>query len=484
MITIHDVETVANQGPFFPNWESLKGIGIPAWYSKGRYGIFIHWGVYSVPAYICEWYPRQMYIEGSPEFEHHVATYGEHTKFGYKDFIPMFKAENFNADDWVTLFKESGAQFVVPVAEHHDGFAMYNTDLSEWNAVKMGPMRDVVGELAKATVDHEMVFGLSSHRAEHCWFFDGGLKFPSDVQDPNFQGLYGPTQKGPEKLDDYASPEGPTPEFVQDWLLRCCELVDRYQPQLVWFDWWINHQNYKEALKLFAAYYYNRGKEWNKEVAINYKYDAYPEGAAILDIERGQLSGIRKDLWQNDTSIATNSWCYVDGLKHKSVDSIIDDLADLVSKNGALLLNVCPKADGTFPEEEKVMLREIGSWLQINGEAIFDVEPWKVFGEGPTEVAEGAFKDTDRTNYTPEDIRFTLGKSALYAIVLAWPETTFTISSLTLSNGLIHKAPSSVTLLGYEWPLEWKLTDEGLEITPPSLQPCDHAFVFKIEGLE
>src|SRR3712207_5314901 len=189
-------------GPFEPSLESLRQHRVPGWYQDGKFGIFIHWGVYCVPAFGNEWYPRNMYIQGSKEFEHHVATYGPHIQFGYKDFIPQLTAANFDADAWAGLFKQAGARFVVPVAEHHDGFQMYDSALSEWNAARMGPKRDIIGELAAATRKHGLVFGVSSHRAEHWFFFDGGAKFESDVRDPRYAGLYGPAQPAPPDFHD------------------------------------------------------------------------------------------------------------------------------------------------------------------------------------------------------------------------------------------------------------------------------------------
>ncbi|NLE61196.1 MAG: alpha-L-fucosidase, partial [Planctomycetes bacterium] len=250
-------DSVAGAEPvarFEPTWESLERYQVPQWYLDGKFGIFIHWGVYSVPAFGNEWYPRNMYLQDSKEFKHHLAKYGPHTKFGYKDFIPQFKAEKFDPNHWAEVFRKAGAKFIVPVAEHHDGFAMYDCSLSPWCAAKMGPKRDIVGELAAAVRKQGMVFGLSSHRAEHWWFFDGGMKFDSDVKDPQYASLYGPAQ--PEKASH------PDKAFLDDWLARTRELVDKYQPQLVWFDWWIQQPEFAPYLQEFAAYYYNKGAEW------------------------------------------------------------------------------------------------------------------------------------------------------------------------------------------------------------------------------
>ena len=262
---------------FEPTWESLQQYQVPDWYQNGKFGIFIHWGVYSVPAFGNEWYPRNMYLEGSPEFEHHVKTYGPQVKFGYKDFIPQLTGEKFDAEQWAQLFKEAGARFVVPVAEHHDGFAMYDCSFSDWTAVKMGPRRDIVGELAAAVRKHDLTFGVSSHRAEHWWFFDGGRRFDSDVQDPAYESFYGPAQ--PAASVSFTDPAWesrdwqprPHAKFLEDWLARTCELVDKYQPQIVWFDWWIVQHIFEPYLQRFAAHFYNRTANWGGGV-INYKH--------------------------------------------------------------------------------------------------------------------------------------------------------------------------------------------------------------------
>src|SRR5690606_19947864 len=264
---------------------------------------------------------------------HHRATYGPQDRFGYKDFIPRFTAEHFDAEAWATLFREAGAQFVVPVAEHHDGFQMYDSALSDWNAARMGPKRDIVGELAEAVREQAMVFGASSHRAEHWWFMNGGRSFPSDVQDPRYAAFYGPAQ--PKELP-------PNDQFLEDWLVRTCELVDQYRPQLVWVDWWIETDAFAPYLQQFASYYYNRAVEWNRGVAITYKRRAFPEATAGLEVERGQLAGIRERFWQTDTAVAKNSWGYPENNDFKQPADLIGDLVDIVSKNGALLLNIGP----------------------------------------------------------------------------------------------------------------------------------------------
>jgi alpha-L-fucosidase len=476
---LEQVEQVIAAGPFEPSWDSLKGFQVPEWYQDAKFGIFIHWGVYSVPAFGSEWYPRNMYKQGSREFDHHFETYGPHSKFGYKDFIPKFKAEKFDPKEWARLFKESGARYIVPVAEHHDGFPMYDCSFTEWSAVKMGPRRDVIGELAVAVREEGLHFGVSSHRAENWWFYDQGRTFDSDVGDPSNQGLYGAAQLR-EKAEDQSLP--PSREYLDDWLARTSELIDKYQPEVLWFDWWIAQPFFHNHLRRLAAFYYNRGVEWDMGFAINYKKhggSSFPDEAAVLDIERGQLSGMRKLFWQTDTSVSKNSWGYITDHDYKTADSIVDDLIDIVSKNGCLLLNIGPRADGTIPEPEVEILRSIGQWLKVNGEAIYGTRPWKVFGEGPTEVVEGTFNDTKRGSFTAEDIRFTSKDAVVFATFLAWPETgSLTIRAMGKDA---RTAPALVSLLGYEGSIDWRQTAEGLIVNLPEQRSGDYAFVLKIE---
>ena len=345
---LETIDKVIEQGPFKDNWESLSKFEAPKWYRNAKFGIFIHWGVYSVPAYDSEWYSRNMYVQGSKAYEHHLKTYGKHSEFGYKDFIPMFKAEKFDPDKWADLFARAGARYVVPVAEHHDGFQMYRSEISHWNAFEMGPKRDVLGELTLSCREKGIETGASSHRVEH-WFFMGhGKEFESDVKEPMSRGdFYWPAMPEQNHQDIFSEPV-PTEEYLQDWLVRTCEIVDRYQPRVLYFDWWIQHSAVKPYLKKLAAYYYNRAAEWGIEVAINYKHDAFLFGSAVPDVERGQFADVKPYFWQTDTAIALNSWCYTENNDFRPYQDILCDLVDIVSKNGTLLLNVGPKADGTI----------------------------------------------------------------------------------------------------------------------------------------
>ena len=472
------VDSTSAKGPYQPSWDSLVKYQVPDWYQDAKFGIFIHWGAYSVPAFGSEWYPRQMYLRDSKEFTHHVATFGPQAQFGYKDFIPRFKAERFDANAWAALFKKAGAKFVVPVAEHHDGFPMYDCSFTDWCAAKMGPKRDVVGELAASVRKEGLVIGASSHRAEHWWFFEGGKTFDSDVRDPKNAGLYGPAN--PQKTPDGKQSQ-PDQAYLNDWLARTSEIVDKYHPQLVWFDWWIEQPVFQPYLQRFASFYYNRGAEWKKGVAINYKNESFPAKAAVLDIERGKLDQLREQFWQTDTSIGLKSWGYIDGEKFRSADSLIDDLIDIVSKNGALLLNIGPRPDGTIPEEAQKILLDMGRWLAANGEAIYGTRPFKVFGEGPTKVLGGGFTDAKSAPFTGQDIRFTTKGKALYAIALDWPGSEMMVRSLNSEGPLKGRKIKSIRMLGAKDKIEWKQSAEGLKITPPAQRTGEYAYVFRID---
>ena len=481
---LDQIDEVISKGKYKDTWESLQQYRVPEWYGKAKFGIFIHWGVYSVPAFGSEWYSRNMYIQGSREYEHHLKTYGPHKDFGYKDFIPMFRAEKFDPREWADLFKKAGAQYVVPVAEHHDGFQMYDSELSEWNARKMGPRRDVLGELSGEFQRQGLVNGASSHRVEH-WFFMGhGKEFDSDIKEPLRRGdFYWPAMPEPDHYDLFSEP-APTQEYLSDWLCRCCEIVDKYRPKIIYFDWWIQHSAVKPYLRKFAAYYYNRGSEWGEGVVINYKQDAFMFGTAVVDVERGQFADVKPYLWQTDTSVAKNSWCYTEGNDYKTSTQIIRDLVDIVSKNGRLLLNVGPKADGTIPEEDKKILLEIGEWLKVNGEAIYGAGLWRKPAEGPTRIVEGQFADSEAKQYTKEDIRFTVKGSCLYAICLNM-QGADSVCIKSLAEADASKAPNfhgiirSVEVLGRGPAPEWVRDEEGLKVrTLPAKD--DKPVVFKI----
>jgi alpha-L-fucosidase len=480
---LKDVDSVNAQGPFRADWESLQKFEAPDWYRDAKFGIFIHWGVYSVPAFGSEWYPRLMYQTGSPEFKHHIATYGTQDKFGYKDFVPKFKAERYDPVAWAELFKKAGAKYVVPVAEHHDGFAMYDSGVSDWTAAKMGPHRDLIGDLARAVRAAGLHFGVSSHRVEHNFFLGVGRTFSSDINDPEYAAFYGPAHnwlnnKGGTPLDGdftYVSQA-----WTNDWLARSTELVEKYHPDIVYFDWWIGQASIRSNLTRFAAFYYNSSLKYGDHVGvINYKDYAMNEHSGVLDLERGQLGDIRPLYWQTDTSISNKSWGYIQDDTFKSPQFVIHQLIDIVSKNGNLLLNIGPRSDGTIPDEVQRVLLDVGEWLNINGEAIYGTRPWRAYGEGPTKVAAGSFHDTDTANYTPEDFRFTTKGDVLYVIGLAWPGTgEVLIHSLALTLG--GKRVQSVSLVGNEAKVQFSQGPDGLGVVLPNLAPPKYAYALRV----
>lgn len=462
------------QGPYQATVESLNKHIAPEWYADAKLGIFIHYGLFSVPGYsgVGCWYGNNMYITKNGAFRFHEENFGAPDRFGYKDFAPHLTGSQFDADAWVSLFKEAGAGFVVPVSCFHDGFAMWNSQLTDWNAVKTGPKRDYDGLLAAAARKQGLKFGVAWHAFFRPEFFGPGRRPGTDVQPPDAGtpwSFYGPATV--------------TREFINDGLGRLVELVDGYRPDLVWFDFdtqFVDH----EDLRRFAAFYFNRAAQWNKDVAINDKHeDFFPPHAIVLDFERGKTAGMRPELWQTDTSVSWRDWSYIRNDSFKTADELVRELVDIVSKNGVLLLDIGPRPDGSIPPEPQALLRSVGAWLKVNGEAIYGTRPcWALgFGEGPHNSGGGGFSDR-AVEYNAHDIRFTQKGNVVYAIAMDWPVVddhllvrAFSARAAVASGGI-----SSVKLLGSKEPLDWKLRDEGLSIRLPSRRPGDTAFAFAI----
>ena len=428
------------EGPYEASWQSIAAhYRTPEWFQDAKFGIFIHWGVYSVPAAGSEWYPKHMY---NGLAKAHREKWGRQSLFGYKDFIPMFKAEKFNASEWAELFREAGARYVIPTAEHHDGFAMYDSKLTRWNAKQMGPCRDIIGELAEAVRHEGLKFGVSNHRIEN-WDFMFPLNMPKDSTDlflPEYSDLYGPPQKpteqsgmGPKALAaaanggateaviNEAAQEGRHPQsdaFLNEWELRVHEIIDRYQPDLLYFDNGINYRSLDPWKLRLARYYYNSARHWQKEVSIQSKAQAYLAGS-IQDFER-ESRAPRKPFdryWQVDDPIG-NKFGYIEGLKLQSADGIIRNLVDNVACGGNLCLNVSPRSDGTIPDDQQQVLRTIGKWLRQNGEGIYGTRPYKTAIEKNIRFTQALFPSGKA------------GEGAVYAFVLRWDGKPFTIKSI------------------------------------------------------
>ncbi|WP_111708858.1 alpha-L-fucosidase [Lutibacter citreus] len=463
------------------NWESIRSkYEIPEWFRDAKFGIFINWGPYSVPAFSSEKYSKGIYSEkwqkgGMYPSIYHRIHYGEPEEFGYKDLVPLFKAENFDAASWAKLFKKAQAKYVVHVADYHDGFAMYNAKHTRWNVANMGPKIDVMREVKNAVTAEGLKFGVSSHYALNRVFYNKSNP-DWDVNNPEYYDLYWKPEDPKSK---------PSQEFLDHWWDRTIDVIDQYEPDLLWFDFGFDKPGFESVHKKILAYYYNKGLDWDKGVVFqdkNMKNHSFPEDLITLDIERGRMDDIYKYPWQTDTSVGVISWGYINNEKYKTSDYLIDELIDIVSKNGCLLLNVGPKADGTIPDEAKTILEEMGSWLTVNDEAIFNTRPWKIFGEGPTKVSKGHHSEKNNKESGFEDIRFTTKDDILYATSLGWADNgVFNIKSLAKGNEYESREIASIQFISGANKIDWKQTEKGLQINVEGKKPCEAAFSFKIE---
>ena len=459
------------QPRYTADWDSLrKHNPAPDWFRDAKFGIYFHWGVYTVPAFGDEWYPRNMHrkkdVEGS-EYMHHIKTYGDPSEFGYHDFVPMFKAEKFNANEWAELFKQAGARFAGPVAEHHDGFSMWDSEVTPWNAADMGPRRDTTGELAAAIRKRGMRFVTTFHHARNRTWYPRVEGWPTTSEDPKLQMLYG---------------NMPEEQFNKMWLTKLKEVVDKYRPDLIWFDSNMNLIPDKYRTE-FLAHYFNRADQWRKQVVVTYKEQCLDHEIGVEDFERGRENRITDFVWLTDDTISHGSWCYTHDLKIKTSRYLLHMLIDIVSKNGQLMLNISPKSDGTIPANQRNVLLGIGAWLGKYGEAIYGTRPFIVFGQGPTRLNTGGEYAREKLNYKPEDIRFTAKADTVYAIQLGWPGAGY--QTLLESFSAKHRRDSlkikSVTMLGSNEKIPWSLQKDGLAVTSPSSPPHNMAVVYKIQ---
>ncbi|GJM63804.1 alpha-L-fucosidase [Persicobacter diffluens] len=470
---------------FEANWESLKQYECPSWFQDAKFGIYTHWGVYSVPQAEgkSDWYGHNMYTSWHPNSRFHKEKYGKPNEFGYKDFIPMFTADKFNADEWADLFKEAGAQFAGPAGEHADGFSMWKSKVNPWNAADMGPKIDVVAALEKAIRKRDMKYVVSLHHSWLYGWYPTGQEGTDCFEEAGEKSLYG--KKLPAsawKVKDskgfYTVDPMPDQDFEDVWLAKVKEVVDGYSPDLLWFDNRIKILS-ESVRQEMMAYAYNHAAKNEQEFVLTFKQPDFPLGTGTVDLERARMPEIYPDPWLTDNSISPNTWSYSTDLKCYSENRLIDDLVDIVSKNGCLLLNVAPHPDGSIPQAQQDRLRAMGKWLKLNGEAIYKSRPWFIYGEGPTETKTGHLADQKFNGFSEEDIRFTTRDGQLYAIALGWPESG-KLPIKSLSKNLYNEQIKSVELIGHTGKIKWTRTDQALEIKLPETKPCEHAFVFQI----
>ncbi len=478
-------------GPFQGTRQSLSAYRIPAWFHDAKFGIWAHWGPQSAIE-DGDWYARNMYMQGSPQYNYHVETYGHPSKFGYKDTIPAWKAEKFDPVSLMRLYKKAGANYFVSMGVHHDNFDLWNSAHQRWNAVKMGPRKDIVGVWREAALEEGLKFGVSEHLwITYKWF---SVSHGSDQTGP----LAGVRYDGANEnnFDLYVDSddiwgkdldwnESGIPErWKRHWYMRIKDLVDRYQPDLLYTDGALPFEDYGLSL---VAHHYNLSAKRNagttQAVYTSKRRQDADRGLCALDVERGIVDKIWPQPWQTDTCIG--NWHYKRGTQYKSPKTVIDMLVDIVSRNGNLLLNFPLPASGALDPEELNVLAAITGWMAVNSEAIHATRPWKVFGEGPgtqTPAEGAAFNENKRKDLTASDVRFTTKGDTLYAFVMGWPPYEALIRPLATNTDLRVGKIQSVQLLGSGENLSWSQGDDGLRVRVPRQKPCDYAVAFRISG--
>jgi alpha-L-fucosidase len=507
-------------GPFEPTWESLAQYQVPDWFRDAKFGIWAHWGPQCQPER-GDWYARGMYQEGSDQYKYHLQKYGHPSKFGFKDVINEWKAENWNPEELVGLYKKAGAKYFMALANHHDNFDLYDSKYQQWNSTKIGPKKDLIGGWAKAAKEHNLPFGVTVH-ASHPWTwyevaqradktgpyagipYDGKLARADGAgkwwngYDP--QELYAQNHAlSKDSLDDNSmgrhwdwgnGASVPSKAYCDKFLNRTIELIDKYGPELIYFDdtalplWPVSDAGLKIAAHMYNTSIKKHGK---LQAALFAKVlNEQQRKCMIWDIERGQSNQIEPLPWQTDTCIG--GWHYdrriFNDKGYKSAKTVIHTLVDIVSKNGNLLLNIPVRGDGTIDSEERAVVENIGAWMEVNSEAIYGTRPWKVFGEGPAiesaaPINAQGFNEGKGKPFGAEDIRFTTKGKTLYAVMLGWPTGNEALIKKLAGNeaGKISK----VSLLGND-NLNFEQTARGLKVQMPGQATGKNAFVLKIEG--
>lgn len=462
----------AAAGPFRPDWQSLKAHRDPEWFRDAKFGIYTHWGPVTVGCEDApsggEWYGREMYLTNNPIFTWHKQRFGDQNRVGYKDIIPLFTAPRFDPEKWADLFARAGAKFAGPVAVHHDNFAMWDSAVTPWNSMKLGPKRDLTGELAKAYRAHGLKLITTFHHGFAWRYYEPAFQFDA-TDGKNFM-LY-TVSHGPQNP--------PSRRFQEQWLAMTMEVVHKYEPDMIWFDFELKQVITPEYQRRMFADYYNWAAARGKESAVAHKFRELHQFTGILDFERGREDRLVPYPWLTDTALGP--WFNRKADKYRTTQNLIHVLVDIVSKNGCLLLNVGPNADGSIPERAEKMLLEIGAWLNINGEAIYGTRPWLVFGEGPTRTGGGGFSEGQDPTFTAQDVRFTTKGDALYAITLGWSGSEFTIHAVQADAA---SPEAHVELLGYGAVPHRLNAEKQIVLSLPAQRPCEHAFAFKLIGFK
>ncbi|WP_066631497.1 alpha-L-fucosidase [Labilibacter marinus] len=478
---------------FTADWESLNKVNqVPEWFKDAKFGIYAHWGPVSQAfvdmkpkQHMAGWHGMMMYgKDGVPNWStgknsgkptsnylHHKELFGDPAtdeKFGYKGLIESFDPSGFDAVEWADLFARSGAKFSGPVAMHHDNFAMWDSKATRWNSMNYGGI-DPSAALKTEIEKRDMKFLASFHHA-FTWMYYAPAHLYGKV-DPKDYDLY----TNPHTFDD----KMPDEEFHEQWWAKLKEYIDVYQPDVLWFDWWLEELK-EESRTKFLAYYYNKGKEWNKDVAVLFKETTFTEETAIRDYERGRPNQAKEQAWITDTS--PGAWFHRSNAKFVTTNELVDILVDIVAKNGNMLLNVPPDPDGSIPQVMKDLLIGMGDWLAINGDAIYGTRPWVTFGEGPTRLPSGGHKiERKKIVYQETDIRFTKkSDTELFAILMDTPKKDIVIKSLSTDMAVLPVAIEKVELLGSDEEIKWERTSKGLEIKAPSSFPSEHSHAFRI----
>jgi alpha-L-fucosidase len=509
-------------GPFDPNWHSMKAqYKTPEWFRDAKFGIWAHWTAQCVPEQ-GDWYGRRMYIQGDPAYDFHVKTYGHPSKFGFKDIDAIWRAENWNPEGLMDLYQAAGAKYFMALANHHDNFDNYDSKYHDWNSTKIGPKKDIVGTWAALCKKRGLRLGVSNHSA-HAWHWFQ-TAFGYDAEGPmagiRYDGFSkrsqgsGQTWNGMDPQELYVGPslvvpdgftsakamadwhtvndriwdENPpcdNPEFTNTWFLRCKDLIDKYQPDMLYFDD-TELPLGQTGLDITAHLYNSSIQRHGKLEAVVFGKEFVPQhrGAAALDLERGRSSDILPLPWQTDTCIG--NWHYkrsiFDKHQYKTAKTVIHLLADIVSKNGNLCLNIPLKGDGTIDSDERRILAELAAWMPTYGEAIFGTRPFLVYGEGPPDpVATGNFNEGRGRPYTAEDMRFTVKSGRLYVIAFGWPQDgKLRIRSLARGSRYLPAEITKVELLGSDVPLKSERTADALVVTMPSQVSNEIAYALRI----